>query len=34
LSHKDVAGHLTTFFSDGLETTSLLLAHTLYEVKL
>lgn len=32
LSHKDVAGHLTTFFSDGLETTSLLIAHTLYEV--
>lgn len=33
LSHEDVAGHLTTFFSDGLETTSLLIAHTLYEVK-
>lgn len=32
LSHADVSGHLTTFFSDGLETTSLLLAHTLYEV--
>ncbi|KAL7036962.1 hypothetical protein ACKWTF_009015 [Chironomus riparius] len=32
LSHKDVAGHLTTFFSDGLETTSLLIAHTLYEL--
>lgn len=34
LSHKDVAGHLTTFYSDGLETTSLLIAHTLYEVRI
>lgn len=34
LSHEDVAGHLTTFFSDGLETTSLLIAHTLFEVGL
>jgi cytochrome P450 len=32
LSHKEIAGHLTTFFSDGLESTSLLIAHTLYEV--
>lgn len=32
LSHKSIAGHLTTFFSDGLESTSLLIAHTLYEV--
>lgn len=34
LLNLDVAGHSITFFSDGLETSSLAIAHTLYEVSL
>lgn len=33
-SHVDLAGHLITFFSDGMETSSLLIAFALFEVKI
>lgn len=33
LSNMDLAGHSITFFSDGLETSSLLIAYALYEVR-
>jgi cytochrome P450 len=32
LSNTALAGHSITFFSDGLETSSILIAHALYEV--
>lgn len=33
LSVEDLAGHSITFFSDGMDTSSLLITHSLYEVK-
>lgn len=33
LSSTDLAGHSITFFSDGLETSSVTIAYTLYEVR-
>lgn len=33
LSSADLVGHSITFFSDGLETSSILIAHAIYEVK-
>lgn len=32
LSNMDLAGHSITFFTDGMETSSILIAHVLYEV--
>jgi cytochrome P450 len=32
-SVEDLAGHSITFFSDGMDTSSLLIAHMLYEVR-